>query len=276
MGERQQKWSIDLDDEQWSARSSDGGWWRVEASPWYLEVAGRLVGAVLEIEVEEHHLLAAHGEGLFYGLSDDLKSWALQLERLMPQLDELRVIVQQWPPGHRMMSMTEVKARGWNQATIDALLEPAAVMPNPHYASGGQMVLFDTRHVMAAERSEAWLTGTARLRSQRVVRALCPGAGRSLRQQAATVAALDPAVHGLDLVELAAAEQSGVIAEIAIRSLSRHWEGRAWTCTDLSDPGLAPLAALLGDDGVASEALRHSDPLVVRVATLKVIAALAG
>ena len=279
MGERVSiEWTVEVSSDHWVVRDGVGGSWTEPVGVDHLAEVQALLGKVLGVEVAEHHILAAHGEGLFDGLMGDEEQWAQRLTTLLEQADRLRVIIEEWPEGHMMMSRTELKTRAWNDAIIEELLSPAAILPNPHYASGGPMVLFDTRRVLQAERSTAWIQATARLRSQRIVRRWQSTASRAVRRRAFEVAAIDPAEHGTELVSLAISVDAEAVAvrEVALDSLARHWVGQEWSVADLDSPGSAPFAALLGDEAVMNAAVGHRDALVARAAAHRVLAALAG
>lgn len=279
MGEIQNiAWSVMVCADRWVVRDGVGGSWSEPVGWGHRAVVQALLGKVLGVEVAEHHVLAAHGEGLFTGLGGGDEEWVQRLIALLEHADRFRIIVEEWPEGQMMMSRTELKTRGWNDAIIAELLRPAAVLPNPHYASGGDMVLFDTRRVFEAERSSAWIQATARLRSQRIVRQSQPNASRAVRRQAAEVAALDPAERGAELVHHATsvAAEIAAVRAVAMDSLVRHWRGREWSVSDLDTPEVAPFAALLGDEAVVSAAGGHPDAQVARAAAFRVLAALAG
>ncbi len=267
---------MEIGADEWVVRDGAGRSWTESARRGRLDLVRALIARVLDQEVAEHHILAAHGEGIFSGLYDDDDEWAQRLLLLLGELDRVRSIIAEWPEGHQMMSRTELKTRAWNDSIVLELLEAAAILPNPHYDSGGSMVLFDTRKVLAAERTPRWLESTARLRAQRSVRATDPSASRADRKRAAQTAAIDPADHEDELLQLAVSDDADAVRAVATDGLMRHWRGRTWTPADLADASVARFAALLGGADVLSAAIGHADPQVREVASRRVLESLAS
>lgn len=277
MGEvESSSWSVEIGVNGWCVRNAAGRTWSEPDQRDRLSLVRRLLGSVLDQDVAEHHVLAAHGEGIFSGLCGNTEDWAERLLLLLGELDRLRTIIAEWPDGHMMMSRTELKTRAWNDAIIRELLRPAATMANPHYENGGSMVLFDTRKVLAAERTQRWLEATARLRAQRIVRAAQPTATRAVRKRAAGTAAMDPAELADELARIATADDAEAVRAVATDGLERHFRGRQWKPADLADPAVARFAALLGDAEVLSVAVQHPDADVRVAASRRVLESLAS
>lgn len=269
-------WQIELTGESWTVVGADGTVHRVSVPEWSLGRMPVLFASVLGRPVAEHHILAAHGEGLFAGLSGPIDSWVPRVAALLCRLDRLRTIVDAWPAGHQMMSRTELRERAWNDDTVAALIRPAAELPNPHNAGGGAMVLFDTRRVLALERTAEWFRRSARLRHRRAFAGHDPAAPRKVRAAALEIAAVHPQGRGRQLAEIAVLDASPAVRVLVTQGLQRFWAGRTWRPVDLDDADVGPVAALLGGPGVTAAALVHRDPLVARIATGRMLVALAS
>lgn len=269
-------WHIELTDECWTVVAADGTVHQVSSPEWSVARMPALFTSILGRQVAEHHILAAHGEELFSGLYGSADDWVPRVQALLGRLDRLRAIVDEWPPGHQMMSRTELRQRAWNDDTVSALIRPAAELPNPHYASGGDMVLFDTRRVLELERTEEWFRLSARLRHRRAFADHDRTATRKVRAAAMQIAAAHPQGRGRELAEVAATHTSPAVRVLAAEGLQRFWHGRTWQTDDLDDRDMGPVAVLLGDAEVAAAALGHGDRLVASIAAGRMLCALAG
>lgn len=267
---------IELSNDRWLVVDHSGRAHRISQVGGDLERMRVLFASVLGRDVAEHHILAAHGEGIFTGLTGPVDRWVPRVAALLANLDGLRVIIDEWPAGHQMMSRTELRERAWNDTTVAALIRPAAHLPNPHYDNGGSMVLYDTRRVLALERTEEWFGLSARLRHRRAFAAHDPDAPRRVRAAAMVFAAVHPLGKGRETAQAALDDPSAAVRHLAKDGLERLWYRQSWQPSDLDDADVGPVAALLGDGGVMAAAVGHRDPLVARIAGGRMLRALAG
>lgn len=101
----------------------------------------------------------------------------------------------------KYITKSTVVKRGWSEKLITELLgEPDREVPNPHYASGPPMQLYDEARVVRVEGTDAFQRASANLKQHRAARTA--GAAKAVAtKQRKTLALVEKAVITVTVVE---------------------------------------------------------------------------